>query len=842
MPINPIINLPARTQTPAVFSANADGVWTQVNTFATEANALAADVVTRQNDVITRQSDVATKQGQAATSASNAAASATIATGAVATSGAIAWASGTTYSVGNLAYSLLNFGTYRRKTNGAGTVDPSLDKTNWINANANSGGEIGELASFSTIVTNNLITSPSNGVYLKAGVQVSRAAALAANYEVAQLEIMGMCSPASATIPFTATAVAFGGGLFCIVGSTGQIATSPDGTTWTTRSSGTTDNLTVVEYLNGQFVATGTAWLGASTDGITWNTFTAPNNTNVKTSLTYVNGRYVASTNAGSTSAMSSSTDLNTWIAIDIQYVNAVYRWAYFSNAFYYTNSLGYTVSMDIEGTPKNVDLTTIGAGYLTTLNGKLFKFSGSSDTGRTSTDGINWSNFAPAAAVNGAPTNQSMSVAAYGNSVYVATTAAGMQSSSNGTTWTNRTAIAGLQGVTFLGGLFLAVGMSGANNIYTSSDGTTWTLRTPSVGMKAYSIAYSGSMYIAVGQNTGGTNLNIASSTDGVTWTNRVNSALGTGFTDVVYGNSRFVALPDTVGTIYYSTDGITWNSTTVSAVVSAGVSWNHIRFLNGYFIVSTQGQGLVYYSTDGITWSAATVTTPSSNLTSTTVNISDYQSGKYWGFGTNSQFSVADSISSWFSYVVGYYAASTIRMKTNGSIVLAFGASNGTGHLQVSGDGLAWASLKKPTDLTLDTTVPSDFYYANGQFVFTVGNKIVNSTNGLSWTSNTMGSVTTAVYGIAYGAGVWWFTGNNGYGYTTTDLSNFTLRYAAGTTPLSPPSPLRAVYGNSTFIGANINSGTSVSLTTDGVGGNIGAPLSPTNPLGTTFYVKVK
>lgn len=50
---------------------------------------------------------------------------------AVGAAGAIAWVSGTTYAIGNVRYSPINFLAYRRKTAGAGTTDPSLDTTNW---------------------------------------------------------------------------------------------------------------------------------------------------------------------------------------------------------------------------------------------------------------------------------------------------------------------------------------------------------------------------------------------------------------------------------------------------------------------------------------------------------------------------------------------------------------------------------------------------------------------------------------------------------------------------------------------------------------------------------------
>lgn len=42
-----------------------------------------------------------------------------------------AWVSGTTYTAGQVRYSPIDFLMYRRKTNGAGATDPSLDTTNW---------------------------------------------------------------------------------------------------------------------------------------------------------------------------------------------------------------------------------------------------------------------------------------------------------------------------------------------------------------------------------------------------------------------------------------------------------------------------------------------------------------------------------------------------------------------------------------------------------------------------------------------------------------------------------------------------------------------------------------
>jgi hypothetical protein len=85
-------------------------------TFGAEVKAVA-------DATFANATEVATNTTAAAGSASAAAAS-------VATVGAV-WVSGTTYAIGDMRYSPINFATYRRKTTGAGTTDPSLDATNW---------------------------------------------------------------------------------------------------------------------------------------------------------------------------------------------------------------------------------------------------------------------------------------------------------------------------------------------------------------------------------------------------------------------------------------------------------------------------------------------------------------------------------------------------------------------------------------------------------------------------------------------------------------------------------------------------------------------------------------
>lgn len=106
MTITALPTPPSRSD-PSNFAAAGDAFLGALPTFVSEANALAADV---NADTLTASA---------------------AATAAVAASGASIWVSGTTYAIGDCRFSPVDHQTYRRKTSGAGTTDPSLDGTNW---------------------------------------------------------------------------------------------------------------------------------------------------------------------------------------------------------------------------------------------------------------------------------------------------------------------------------------------------------------------------------------------------------------------------------------------------------------------------------------------------------------------------------------------------------------------------------------------------------------------------------------------------------------------------------------------------------------------------------------
>lgn len=109
-----------------------------------------------------------------------------------------------------------------------------------------------------------------------------------------------------------------GSNLYVAAGSTGILTTSPDGITWTDRTSGFgTDTIRSVGFGNGLWVAVGdTGKITTSTDGITWTARTANMGTNTIYDVKYANGVWVAVGAGGGTSntgGITYSTDGITW-------------------------------------------------------------------------------------------------------------------------------------------------------------------------------------------------------------------------------------------------------------------------------------------------------------------------------------------------------------------------------------------------------------------------------------------------------------------------------------------------------------------------------------------------
>lgn len=135
MPITPPIPIDAAPTVPssstpeAIFDAQYEAFnsW-EKNQLQPGVNAIATNVFANATDAAAA---ALAASGYVATVAASAAAAAQSATSAASVAGAAAWLSGATYVQGDCVWSPTSFLTYRRRTNGAGTIDPASDQTNW---------------------------------------------------------------------------------------------------------------------------------------------------------------------------------------------------------------------------------------------------------------------------------------------------------------------------------------------------------------------------------------------------------------------------------------------------------------------------------------------------------------------------------------------------------------------------------------------------------------------------------------------------------------------------------------------------------------------------------------
>lgn len=119
--------------------------------------------------------------------------------------------------------------------------------------------------------------------------------------------------------PDSTRSVAYNGSnLYVAYGDAAYIYTSPDGITWTSRTSGFgADNIYRVAYGNGLWVAVGDAGkITTSTDGITWTARTSNMSTNQLSDVLYANSIWVVVGAGGGTTntgGLAYSTDGITW-------------------------------------------------------------------------------------------------------------------------------------------------------------------------------------------------------------------------------------------------------------------------------------------------------------------------------------------------------------------------------------------------------------------------------------------------------------------------------------------------------------------------------------------------
>lgn len=271
-------------------------------------------------------------------------------------------------------------------------------------------------------------------------------------------------------VGITATDVAWSPdlGLWVVAGLTGGLATSPDGVTWTVRTSGTASTLSAVTWADtlGLFVAVGNSGvLLTSPDGITWTSrtsgFGATNIANVAWSPDV--GVLVA---CGLSSKVSYSTDGITWTNITVGALGRTH------NAVEWADTLGlFVMSGDrqIFTSPDGVTWTS-----------RSYTIIGSSEV-RNSGKAVAWSS--------------DLGIYLIGSGTAGADVTSRYDTSPDAVTWTKRNMPSGagvLDDFAWSADLGLFVAVQGTSYFYSSS-GTSWTLATGSGPLAAAAAAWGG-------------------------------------------------------------------------------------------------------------------------------------------------------------------------------------------------------------------------------------------------------------------------------------------------------------------------------------------------------------
>jgi hypothetical protein len=418
------------------------------------------------------------------------------------------------------------------------------------------------------------------------------------------------------TVPYLYSA-AYGNGQFVAAGRSGTVLTSPDGTTWTERTSGTTDSLLGVIYGNGKFVAVGS--YGAvltSSDGVNWIVQSSATTYHLN-EIAYGGGIYTAVGNGGT---ILTSPDGLTWTARKAGTTVDLYGVTYGNGTFVVvglhgiiiTSSDGINWIVRSCGISATDNLTGITSG-----NGVSVAV-GQWGTIATSSDGADWivRNYGTLA----------LNEITYGNGTFVAVgwsfIRKSIMTSSDSINWTSETAVStaehlrskrhisefgtneigefsgiapamggglydcriNLFGVTYGKDTFVTVGHGVAPSmispcsyyglILTSPHLTSWVEMSSGTISDLHSVTYGDGTFVAVGN--GGTVL----SSSGSNWVKRY-SGVTDALYGVAYGDGAFVAVGE-FGTILTSPDGLNWTART-SGITNR---LNAVAYINGTFI----------------------------------------------------------------------------------------------------------------------------------------------------------------------------------------------------------------------------------------------------------------
>jgi hypothetical protein len=283
------------------------------------------------------------------------------------------------------------------------------------------------------------------------------------------------------------TKVRFVGGLFIGVGTNGNLVTSPDGTTWTKRSTGTSANLTGAAFAplfsinSGVFVVVGSgATILTSNDGTNWTQQITTNNCDL-TDVAWNSPNFAAGTIR--------NTDNQPHLLISR------------NGAAWHSVTLPSTNVSQVSQLPYYVDTVAAGQGTLVVTGGPEF-----ADDIWTSTDALHWQYTGNSDAFSGSAT--------YGNGTFIIVGFEGWPriSTNLGMSWflSADTNIDNPSGgnlpmvggdITFGNGTFLIARSFLENGLLLTTNGTSWQRRSTFTNTDLQSVAFGNGTFVAAGQ-----------------------------------------------------------------------------------------------------------------------------------------------------------------------------------------------------------------------------------------------------------------------------------------------------------------------------------------------------
>lgn len=323
------------------------------------------------------------------------------------------------------------------------------------------------------------------------------------------------------------SAVAYGGGLWVIVGVDGFLATSTNCVDWVYRSPATSYYFNGVVYEAGMWIAYGDGGICTSSDGIDW--VERLPGTNIA-SVIYGDGLWVA---RDRTPGVLISSDGINWTAISIE---------------------GNDGSVEVVAYK---DGLWVAGGH----GGQIF----------TSTDGVAW-----VSRTSGLPTNEVVRRITKGGGLWVACSqtitagpvSASVSTSTDGINWTAKETGIDVQKIAYGNGLWVALTYVN-REVFTSPDGINWTKRDLGAGVKWWGLVFTGSVWLVGGHDSNEGKATLRISLDGANWTSVAsdiklngsiqcfgaadNKVVAAGdYANLMYAANDMFSLPDLDGNYY--------------------------------------------------------------------------------------------------------------------------------------------------------------------------------------------------------------------------------------------------------------------------------------------------